>query len=281
MVIIFPPILPGVKSGRHVVEIEGELFRFDGGRDHRFRSFRDVLRRQPVAAVGQVSPLPGFGLCPRFGRGGVRAGYDGIVLYWRGESASVVDHVVDEVLETVVVHKTSDSRMVGDGGSEALFEITAADGSRSVCLADDGPQMPIRGHMVGDGVHRGVRSGAGTEHILDVVAHARAFRAQKVRVEARMVEPCVVDRPVSAVEPLGQFLEHAFAHDGVHRSGDRVEIVAVSHGERFDGLAERGPRVDAASFRIVREFVGVPVPDAGFETIHAIPVEWFRRRIRG
>ena len=96
-----------------------------------------------------------------------------------------------------------------------------------------------------------------------------------------MVEPCVVDRPVSAVEPLGQFLEHAFAHDGVHRSGDRVEIVAVSHGERFDGLAERGPRVDAAAFRIVREFVGVPVPDAGFETIHAVPVEWFRRRIRG
>ena len=31
---IFPPILPGVKSGRHVVEIEGELFGLDGGRDH-------------------------------------------------------------------------------------------------------------------------------------------------------------------------------------------------------------------------------------------------------
>lgn len=65
----------------------------------------------PSPLSGRSLPSPGFGLCPRFGRGGVRAGYDGIVLYWRGESASVVDHVVDEVLETVVVHKTSDSRM--------------------------------------------------------------------------------------------------------------------------------------------------------------------------
>ena len=135
--------------------------------------------------------------------------------------------------------------------------------------------------MVRDGVGQGEGCRTVADHVRNFTAHARALVSQQVRIKVGVARPRVKDVRIFAVEPLGQFLEHAFAHDGVHRSGDRVEIVAVSHGERFDGLAKRGPRVDAASFRIVREFVGVPVPDAGFETIHAVPVEWFRRRIRG
>lgn len=202
--------------------------------------FRSILLRRrllhdgpDVRIVGETVGHPGDEFHHRlelirrpqgFGRYG-----DGVA--GRVEPVLVVNHVVDQVRKPAVVHETFDSWLVSDGVFEARFEIMAADGGGFVGFADDGPQMRVGGHAVGDGVHCGERFGVAAEHVLDVVAHARAFRAEQGRVEALAVQPRVVDVRIFAVEAFGQFLEHAFTYDGVRRSGGRVEVMAVALGE--------------------------------------------------
>ena len=202
--------------------------------------FRLLLRRRrlphdglDVRVVGETVGHPGDEFHHRlelirrpqgFGRYG-----DGVA--GRVEPVLVVNHVVDQVRKPAVVHETFDSWLVSDGVFEARFEIMAADGGGFVGFADDGPQMRVGGHAVGDGVHCGERFGVASEHVLDVVAHARALRAEQGRVEALAMQPRVVDVRIFAVEAFGQFLEHAFTYDGVRRSGGRVEVMAVALGE--------------------------------------------------
>lgn len=76
MAIILLLVSRGVKFARHVIEVEGQLLRLDGGRDRRpgrlirIRGLRSFLRRRFVRTVGNTLSFLGVGFrCDvRFGR---------------------------------------------------------------------------------------------------------------------------------------------------------------------------------------------------------------------
>lgn len=81
--------------------------------------------------------------------------------------------------------------------------------------------------MVRDGVGQGEGCGTVADHVRNFTAHARALVSQQVRIKVGVARPRAMDVRIFAVETLGQFPEHAFAHGGIRHAGHGIEIMPV------------------------------------------------------